>query len=354
MPASFAEGVPLPFPVAGALRFENQAQFHVRKYLLPLAEEVSGDRSHVFENTRALDVEEGLQCRVKTDRGRVIARDVVVATHVPFLFKGQFWGKSYPRREYGIAARIGPTGATEGMFINAESPSRSIRTASREGETVLIVVGDEHKPGEDLDTEKHYRNLEGWARERFGVEDFENRWSTQDYFSADLLPYAGRIGVGSEHVYVATAFRAWGMTNGTAAAMLLSDLIAGKDNPWARLYDSTRAAPLTKKSLYEEGVSEATHFAKDRLKGVGRGVADVAPGEGKVVGRPGNQTAVYRDPGGEVHAVSARCSHLGCIVSWNPAESSWDCPCHGSRFSVDGEVIHGPAVRNLEKRDPNP
>ncbi len=354
LPASFVEDGPLPFPVAGAVRFEEQAQFHVREYLLPLAEEILGDGSHIFENTRALDVEEGLQCRVETDRGRVIARDVVVATHVPFLFEGQFWGKSYPQREYGVAARIGETIASEGMFINAGSPTRSVRTASRNGETVLIVVGEEHKPGEDPDTEKRYRNLERWARERFGVEDFQNRWSTQDYYSADLLPYAGRIGIGSEHVYVATAFRAWGMTNGTAAAMLLSDLIAGRDNPWAPLYDSTRTSPLTRKSLYKEGVSEAGHFVRDRLKGAGRGVADVAPGEGEVVGRPGEQTAVYRDPRGEVHAVSARCTHLGCIVSWNPAESSWDCPCHGSRFSVDGEVIHGPAVRNLEKRDPSP
>jgi Rieske Fe-S protein len=343
--------VPLPFPIRGAVRFENQAQFHVRKYLLPLAEEIPGEGSHLFENSHALDVKEGVRCRVETDRGNVFAKDVIVATHVPFLFKGQFWGKARPLREYGIAARIGPTRASEGMFISAESPTRSVRIASRDGEAVLIVVGEAHKTGEEPDTERRYRNLEEWARERFGVTQFENRWSSQDYHSLDGLPYVGRIGARSEHVYVATAFAAWGLTNGTAAAMLLSDLIAGRKNRWAGLYDSTRTSPFASKSLYEEGASQVVHLVKDRFGGAAQDASAVAPGEGRIVGRPSDQTAVYRDPQGEVHAVSARCTHLGCIVSWNPAETSWDCPCHGSRFSADGEVLQGPAVRDLEKKN---
>jgi glycine/D-amino acid oxidase-like deaminating enzyme/nitrite reductase/ring-hydroxylating ferredoxin subunit len=350
LPASFTQDAPLPFPVEGAMRFKNQAQFHIRKYLLALAEEIPGDGSHIFENTRALDVKEGAQGRVETDRGNVVARDVIVATHIPFTFKGEFWGKSYPQREYGIAARIEQTVASEGISINAESPTRSVRTASRDGETVLIVVGEAHKTGEDPDTEQRYRNLEEWARERFGVTEFINRWSTQDYYSSDGLPYVGRIGAGSEHLYVATAFAAWGMTNGTAAAMLLSDLITGKENEWASLYDSTRTSHLASKSLYKEGAKQAMHFVKDRFEGVTEDISDLAPGEGRIIGKPGDQTAVYRDPQGEVHAISARCTHLGCIVSWNPAETSWDCPCHGSRFSVDGEVLQGPAVRDLEKK----
>jgi len=230
LPASFTRDVPLPFPVEGAVRFENQAQFHVREYLLPLADEIPGGDSHLFENTRALSVKEGIQCRVETDRGRIVARNVVVATHVPFLFKSQFWGKATPKREYGIAARIGETVAAQGISISASSPTRSVRTGYRNGETVLIVVGETHKTGEERDTERRYRNLQEWARERFGVTRFENRWSTQDYYSMEGLPFVGRIGAGSEHVYVATAFAAWGMTNGTAAAILLSDLIAGKEN----------------------------------------------------------------------------------------------------------------------------
>jgi len=351
LPASFVEEVPLPFPVVGALRFDDQAQFHVRKYLLPLAEEIPGGGSHLFENTRALDVREGLHCRVETNRGIVIAKDVIIATHIPFVFKGEFWAKSTPRREYGIAARIEQTVASEGIFISAESPTRSVRTASRNGESVLIVVGETHKTGEEPDTEQRYKNLEEWARERFGVTEVASRWSSQDYSSFDRLPYVGRIGSGSEHLYVATAFSAWGLTNGTAAAMLLSDLIAGKGNEWARLYDSTRTPPLTAKSLYKEGLKEAMHFVKDRFRGAG--TVDIAPGEGGIVGRPGDQSAVYRDLQGELHAVSARCTHLGCIISWNPVETSWDCPCHGSRFSVDGEVLQGPAVRDLKKKRPS-
>jgi glycine/D-amino acid oxidase-like deaminating enzyme/nitrite reductase/ring-hydroxylating ferredoxin subunit len=351
LPASFVEEVPLPFPVEGALRFNDQAQFHIRKYLLPLAEEIPGEGSHLFENTRALDVREGIQCRVDTNRGRVIAKDVIVATHIPFIFKGEFWAKATPQRKYGIAARVEQTVASEGIFISAESPTRSVRTASRNGETMLIVVGETHKTGEEPDTEQRYKNLEEWARERFGVRRFENRWSSQDYYSFDGLPYVGRIGSGSEHIYVATAFSAWGITNGTAAAMLLSDLIAGKENEWSRLYDPTRTSPLTAKGFYKESLKEAVHFAKDRFRGTG--IVDAEPGEGKIIGRPGDQSAVYRDLQGEVHAVSARCTHLGCIVSWNAAEKSWDCPCHGSRFSIDGAVLQGPAVRDLKKKEPS-
>jgi glycine/D-amino acid oxidase-like deaminating enzyme/nitrite reductase/ring-hydroxylating ferredoxin subunit len=350
LPASFVREAPLPFPIKGAVRFEDQAQFHISKYLLPLAEEIPGDGSHIFENTRALDVKEGVRCRVETDRGNVFAKDVIVATHIPFTFKGQFWGKATPQREYGVAARIEPTRAPEGMFINAGAPTRSVRTASRDGETVLLVVGETHKTGEEPDTERRYRNLEEWARERFEVTEFENRWSSQDYTSFDGLPYVGRIGGRSEHVYVATAFAAWGITNGTAAAMLLSNLIAGKENRWADLYDSTRTSPFASKSLYGEGASQAVHLIKDRFEGATEDASAVAPGEDRIVGRPGDQTAVYRDPQGEVHAVSSRCTHLGCIVSWNPAETSWDCPCHGLRFSVDGEALQGPAVRDLEKK----
>jgi glycine/D-amino acid oxidase-like deaminating enzyme/nitrite reductase/ring-hydroxylating ferredoxin subunit len=351
LPASFVREAPLPFPIKGAVRFENQAQFHVRKYLLPLAEEIPGDGSHLFENTRALDIKEGLQCKVETDRGNVIAKDVIVATHIPFTFKGQFWGKVTPQREYGVAAKVGPTQASEGMFINAGAPTRSVRTASRDGEIALIVVGETHKTGEEPDTEQRYRNLEEWARERFGVTEFENRWSSQDYSSFDGLPYVGRIGARSKHVYVATAFAAWGITNGTAAAILLSDLIAGKESRWADLYDSTRTSPFASKNLYGEGASQAVHLVKDRFEGAREATSTVGPGEGRIIGRPGDQTAVYRDRLGEIHAVSARCTHLGCIVSWNPAEASWDCPCHGSRFSVDGEVLQGPAVRDLEKKE---
>jgi glycine/D-amino acid oxidase-like deaminating enzyme len=193
LPASFVREAPLPFPIKGAVRFENQAQFHVRKYLLPLAEEIPGTGSHLSENTRALGVKEGVRCRVETDRGNVFAKDVIVATHIPFTFKGQFWGKTTPRREFGIAARIEPTRALEGMYINAESPPRSVRTAPRDGEMALIVVGESHKTGEELDTERRYRNLEEWAHERFGVTEIEDRWSSQDYSSFDGL----RITIGA-------------------------------------------------------------------------------------------------------------------------------------------------------------
>ncbi len=356
LPASFVEETPLPFPVLGAVRFEDQAQFNSYTYLLGLAAEVDGDGSRVYENTRALDVKDGSgdgePCVVTTDRGTVTADDVVIATHVPFPFKGQFWGKSSARRAYVVAASIDPESMPEGMYINAETPSRSIRYATTaDGETLLLVCGEGHKPGKDPDTEARYATLEDWSRERFGVTDFRYRWSTQDYWPVDKVPFIGRLGPGTRNVYVGTGFSSWGISGGTAAAMIISDLITEGRNEWASIFDSTRTGVLASKGLYEEGLDVAKTFVGDWVESPeAESVEDVGRGEGKILRSGPGKVAVYRDPEGEVHAVSATCTHLGCVVQFNPAEKSWDCPCHASRFTVDGEIIQGPAVKDLGKK----
>lgn len=216
---SFVTDTDLPFPVSGALKLEDQAQFHPRKHLLPLVEAVAGDGSHVFEQTRALNVEEGDRCRVETDRGSLVARDVIVATHIPFLDRGLFFAKEHPQRSYAIAVPLGGMRPPEGMYINVSPPTRSIRTAPFEGGRLLLLGGEGHRPGEEPDTESRYRNLEEFARDEFGIEDPPvYRWSTQDYSTVDRLPYIGRLTRRSEHVWVATGFGKWGMSNGTLAA----------------------------------------------------------------------------------------------------------------------------------------
>ncbi len=353
LPATLVEETPLPFPVAGAIRLTGQAQFHPRKYLLPLAEALRSGGHAVLEETRATQVDEGEPCTVTTDRGLVRARDVVLATHLPFLDRGLYFARAHAHRSYALTAEIDADQAPEGMFINVGTPTRSLRTVAAEGRRLLLVGGEGHRPGEETDTDRRYRNLESFLRERFpAAGEITHRWSTQDYLSVDRVPFVGRLTPRSRHVYVATGFGKWGMSNGTAAAIVLADAIAGRENPWADLYDPGRLKPrAAARRFATENASVARHLAAGRLAGLGRGVNDIAAGDGAVVRVGRRQLAVHRDDSGALHVLSARCTHLGCIVSWNAGERSWDCPCHGSRFAVDGRVIQGPAVADLSRAE---
>jgi glycine/D-amino acid oxidase-like deaminating enzyme/nitrite reductase/ring-hydroxylating ferredoxin subunit len=351
LPATYVEETSLPFPVAGALRLDNQAQFHPRKYLLPLAQALTGNGSHVFEHTRALDVEEGEPCIVRTDRGPVRARDVIVASSLPILDRGLFFAKAHPYRSYTLAAPIAAEQAPDGMFINAGGSTRSIRTV-RDGERLLLLVnGNGHKTGEEPHNQDRYLQLQEFIRSRFGLEEIAYRWSTHDYYTLDQVPYIGRLRRRSPHLYVATGFNGWGMTGGTLAGMILSDLVLGNDNPWAQLYDAKRLKVRGAASmLVKENAKVARHWVGDRLARTDAPTIDaVAPGEGAIVSMHGERIAVYRDEANTLHTLSPVCTHLACYLSWNRAEKTWDCPCHGSRFTGEGTVIQGPAVRDLAR-----
>ena len=341
-----AEVSKLDAEVAAAVRTENQAQFHPRKYLLHLA----GSLEHVFEGTRATGVEDGDPCVVETDRGMLRARDVVVATHIPFMYGGLYFARQFPKRDLVVAAPADPSVLPEGMFLSTESPSHSVRTTPYGDRVLLVVGGEAFKPGEETDTESKFAALERWTKERFGVDEIAYRWATQDYTSADRVPYVGKLTPTSDHVWVATAFGAWGMTNGTMSGLLLTDLIQGRENPWAELYDSTRLEPgKSAKKLVTGNVEAGAHLVGDRLKPAERrDPAELEPGEAAVLKVDGRKAACYRDPEGGVHVVSATCTHMGCVVAWNNAERSWDCPCHGSRFDPDGHVLQGPAAKDLK------
>lgn len=355
LPASFVERLPLPFPVAGAVRFDRQAEFHPRQYLLPLARAIPGGGSHLFEETRVIDVEEGDPCQVKTKSGSVTARDVIVATHIPIVDPGRLYTKVHPYRSYVLAARIDRSQAPAGMFVSTEHPSHTMRTAPYGDDLLMIVAGEGHRVGEEPNTEQRYRRLQEWISSRFTVESFEYYWSTQDYFPVDRIPYIGRLHEDSEHLYGATGFQGWGLTTGTLAGMILSDAILGIPNPWADLYAADR--PLmprltAAKTFVQENVDVAEHWVRDHLPGKPeQTAADLAAGQGGIVSIEGEEVAAYRDEQGMIHTFSPKCTHMGCSVTWNTAERSWDCPCHGSRFNCDGTMIHGPAVQDLERKN---
>ena len=352
LPASYTEETGLPWAVKAAVRFDDQAQFHPRRYCLALARLIDGDGSTVFERTRALDVEDGSPCIVKTNRHDVRAAYVVLATHLPFLDRGAFFAKCHPEREYVLGVALEQS-VPKGMYISVEQPTRSIRQHPLDGGELLILSGDSHKTGQDDDTERHYAALERFARERFAVRSVDYRWSTQDHMPVDQVPYIGKLRRGSDRLYVATGFKKWGMTSGTIAGVVISDQILGRDNPWSDLFEPNRLKPLASAAeLIKENVNVARRFVADPVTKRGSVVPDdLSAGAGEVISSRGKQIAVSRDGDGQIVAVSARCTHMGCIVQWNPAESTWDCPCHGSRFAQDGEVIEGPAVEGLQTID---
>ncbi|MDQ3757887.1 MAG: FAD-dependent oxidoreductase [Actinomycetota bacterium] len=334
----------LPFPVAAAVWLDEQLQFHPRRYCLGLAGAVGQRGGTVHELTRVVDVDEAADgCTVTTQRGVVRAEQVVVATHLPFLHGGTYFARAHPYRSYAMAARVVGE-RPKGMYISVESPTRSVRSTA---EGWLVISGEGHKVGHDDDTRRRYDALEAWARKNYDVESIDYRWSAQDYESVDGVPYVGRLTDHHQRVWVATAFRKWGMSNGTAAAMMLTDLLLRRDNPWVEAFDSRRRAPKASlKTLVSENLDVGKRFVGDRLQSR-TPVEELAPGQGAIAELDGKTVAAYRDLDGTLHAVSPTCTHLGCRVAFNTAERSWDCPCHGSRFDVDGRVIEGPAVEDL-------
>lgn len=350
LPASFTTETELPFPVAGAIRVENQAMFHPRAYCLALAERIPGDGSYVFEQTRAVDVTTDDRCEVVTPNGRVRADQVVLATQIPFLDRGGYFARTSPSRSYAVAARIrGPL--PEGMYLGADEGGHSVRHYHGDDGGYVILGGEDHKVGQEDDTRERYDELERWTRDMYDVEDIPYSWSAQDYMPVDGVPYIGKLTPMSDRIFIATGFKKWGMTTGVVAAMLIDDAIHGRENPWQPVFDSTRVdVARSAKAFIRENMYVATRFVWDRLNRVQADPVDtLGPDSGGIVELDGATMAVYRDPDGGIHAVSPTCAHLGCSLGWNAAERTWDCPCHGSRYDVDGHVIQGPSVRDLER-----
>jgi glycine/D-amino acid oxidase-like deaminating enzyme/nitrite reductase/ring-hydroxylating ferredoxin subunit len=346
--AEMLAAAPLPFRTKQAIRVENQAQFHPRKYLLPLAQEIVRLGGKIFEDTRVTDVKDGAPCHVETKNGKITARKVIISANVPvtnWLFLNT---KISAYRTYALSARL-RSPMQPGLYWDTSDPYHYIRTYRTAEDDYLIVGGEDHKTGENVDTEARFGKLESYARERFDIEDIPYRWSGQIIDPLDGLPYIGLNSM-AEHVFVSTGYSGNGMTFGTLGAMILSDLILGKTNKWASLYTATRLHPLASvEKFVVENVDVPIHFVSDRLVGgEAKWANEIGRNEGKLMSVDGHKVAAYRGADGVLHAHSAVCSHMGCIVQWNGAESSWDCPCHGGRFSAEGKVLNGPALHDLK------
>ncbi|MEU1146304.1 FAD-dependent oxidoreductase [Streptomyces sp. NPDC005863] len=354
LPAVYTEQTGLPFPVAGAVRVDDQAQFHPRSYLLALAEDLRARGGVIHERSRVTGLHEGSPCTVTTEAGHTVtARAVVVATHYPVFDRALLFARLSPRRELVVAAPL--TGRDPGgMYITQEEGKRSVRTAPYgDGGRLLIVTGDSFTPGTG-DAAAGFASLDAWMRERFDVGETAYRRAAQDNDVSDGVPMVGSFHPGARHTYVATGFGGWGMSGGVMAGQLLTKMIGGQKSPWDDLYDPRRLWSTLREApaLLSQQAEVAKHFVGDRLRTTHvDSVDDIPAGAGAVVRVEGRRCAVHRDADGGLHAVSARCTHLGCLVAFNEAETAWECPCHGSRFATDGAVLQGPATRPLERRE---
>lgn len=352
LPAHWDSDVPLPFETRGALRFDDQLELHPVRYMAGLARLFEAAGGVIAENTRATQVHEGDPCRVETEHGELSAGDVVVATLMPFLDRGGFFARAHPTRSYVITARLAAGSPPRGMLINAGSPSRSIRSVPSPDGELLMIGGEGHDVGASAATPERFERLAEFARRHWNVAEITHRWSAQDYSSGDGVPFVGPARIGSKRVLIATGMRKWGLTNGVVAARIMSDAITGDANPWAPTFSSTRVRPLAEAPSFAiENSKVGLHFVGDRLRDrATRPIEDLEPGEGAITELDGAKVAGFRDEDDGLHAVSSLCTHLYCQVRWNDAERTWDCPCHGSRFKVDGEILNGPAVKPLEVR----
>ena len=348
--------VDLPFDVTAAIVMRNQAQFHPVKFLAGLLREIERLGGIVYEQTRAMKIEKEDRPVIQTENGMHIScNKVIVASHYPINnFDGLYFSKLSVNRSYVIAVRTDAK-IPVGVYLSADSPTRSMRAIpTDQGETLLMIGGDGHPAGRsETNILEHYENLAHFGEEHFGIKEIPYRWSTQDLATLDKVPYVGIMTASYEHILVATGFNKWGMSNGAAAGMMLADRILGKANPYAEVFDPTRTKmeKADVEDFIKDNAAVAKAFIAGKLKRTAEMADDLEADEGGIVKIDGEKTGAYRDESGQLHLVSTTCSHLGCTVKWNDAERSWDCPCHGSRFSYDGSVLDGPAVHPLKKLD---
>jgi glycine/D-amino acid oxidase-like deaminating enzyme/nitrite reductase/ring-hydroxylating ferredoxin subunit len=353
LPVDLTSSTELGALVKRAVRLPAQAHFDPYAFCDGLIDRLRTRGVSVLEQCRVTDVTETAdECEVAARDVRIRCDAAVLTTHHPIVDPALIASRMRPERSYAVAGSAAAE-APAGMYI-APDAGWSLRPALTPNGPTLIVGGEGHSMTDHVSSRHHYEALAGLAADVFGV-DVTHRWSAFDYVTTDLLPYIGRLSPNSRRRYVATGFRKWGMTTSMLAAMIISDAIAGISNPYASTFDSTRLLPAISRDLVANTAHVAAHWIGDRLGAAGRSLAskpELAVGEGRLENRRGVTVAVARGDDGRVHTLRAACTHLGCIVGFNDAEQTWDCPCHGSRFTLDGQVLDGPAVKPLDHLEP--
>lgn len=345
----FVNSLPLDLTIKAGILMRNQAQFDPVAYLKPLVEKFVEMGGQVYERTVAIDVQQGTKPVVVTKNGpTVTCNHVLACSHFPF-YDGNalYFSRMYAEASYVVAATTKEP-FPGGMYLSAEDPKRSLRSHTFSGEKLVLFGGESHKTGQGNRLSDHYKALKFFAEETLGVKEIAYRWSAEDFYTLDKLPYIGPVTNKQSNVLIATGFHKWGMTNGTAAALLFKDYVLGNDNPYKELFSPSRFyADPSIKTFMVQNADVAGHFVKGKLSIPKKKISELQDDEGAVVRINGRRAGAYKDSDGAVHLVDTTCTHLYCEVEWNDGDRTWDCPCHGSRFGYDGKVVEGPADRPL-------
>jgi len=338
----------LPFKVKAAIEFDGQAQYHPRKYMLGLAKSIIKENL-IYNYTTVLDVKkEDDIFTVYTDRGNIKSKYVVLATHYPIInAPGFHFLKMYQSTSYIIAIETNSK-IPQGMYINEKEPIYSFRTAQYNGKEILLIGGSDHKTGEPISDNSKYENLEKKAKELYPDCKVLFKWNTRDCISLDKIPYIGEFSNLMKNMYIGTGFKKWGMAFSNIAANIVTDKIMDQKNKFEDIFDSTRLKPIKNrwemKNMLKESVES---IALNKFKIESNSIEEIENDNGAIIKIDEKNVGIYKDKNGEIYAVNPVCTHLGCLLSWNNLDKTWDCPCHGSRFDYAGRNLYEPAIKDL-------
>lgn len=346
--SKYVEKIEAPIQILGAIKFKDQAQFNPVKYAKGLAQSITMRNGKIYENTKIVDVkgENGGYITVTEDGKILKSKYVVIATHYPIInTPGFYFMKMYQSTSYIIA--VDPKEEVfNGMYINTESPTLSLRT-TKDG--LVLFGGMEHKTGAKIDLQDSYRWLEEKAKQIYPKCEVKYRWNSEDCISLDKIPYIGEFSNLMPNVYVGTGYKKWGMTTSNVAANIITNKILGKKNKYEEVFKATRLKPIKNYEELGNMIKEVGNsLILNKMKNPKEFLSDLGEDEGKVIEVGNEKLGAYRDKNGKIYVIKPVCTHLGCELSWNNLDKTWDCPCHGSRFTYEGISIYDPSVKNLE------
>jgi glycine/D-amino acid oxidase-like deaminating enzyme/nitrite reductase/ring-hydroxylating ferredoxin subunit len=350
-PCEFVTKTGLPFEIEGAICFKKQAQFHPLKYLYGLCRSITAHNGKIYTHTvvSGIEQETNTSYLVSTNQATVKSKYVIVASHYPFInFPGFYFLKMYQSTSYLIAIDAKKT-LFNGMYINPSSPTFSYRTAKYDGKELLLIGGGDHKTGHPSCYQDTYGILEQEAKKFYPNCEILYRWNTRDCIPLDKIPYIGQYSPTMPNVFVGTGFKKWGMTLSNVAANIIVDKICDKDNKYEYLFKPSRLKPIKNRDEMKNVLVQSTNsLVLDKFKSANMSFDEIANNSGSIIEIRKEKIGVYKSPSGKIYAVKPVCTHLGCLLSWNDVDKTWDCPCHGSRFDFQGKNLYDPAFKNLE------
>jgi glycine/D-amino acid oxidase-like deaminating enzyme/nitrite reductase/ring-hydroxylating ferredoxin subunit len=353
--ANFINNLDVPFSYNGAIEFPNQAQFHPRKYMIGLCNAIIKNGGEIFENSAVYDIKKnGNNYLVKLNKNIVNCKYVVLASHYPFInIPGFYFTKMYQDTSYIIAIET-TSNLFDGMYISSSSPVFSFRTMKDNNKKLLLIGGAGHKTGTNVNFQSTYGILEAKAHELYSDCIVKYRWNTRDCITLDKIPYIGNFSNTMPNVFIGTGFNKWGMTSSNVAANIISDKILNKSNKYEDIFSATRMHPIKNRWEMKNILKQsASSLIFNKLISYSDQILSIENDNGAILEIDGDKVGIYKDSDGNIFAINPICTHLGCLLSWNNVDKTWDCPCHGSRFDYTGKNIYDPAFKNLDIFDIN-